>query len=161
MWSETLRLEMEIAPDVARISAARRVVDELTAHVASNEDVAWRLGMATHELLENVLKYGEDEGASVHLDFGVRDGARVASLRVRNRSRGDHIASLKRIVGAIQGAEDPWAFYLAAMEETSKKTEGSGLGLARIRAEGDMEIGLALEDDDYVCIEAQLALEDA
>jgi len=161
MLSEALSLEMAIAPDTERISTARRVVDDLTGHVAPGEDAAWRLAMATHELLENVLKYGGPEKASVRLDFGVKDGARVASLRVRNRSTVDNIATLKQIIGAIHDAPDPWAFYIAAMEETSKRTHGSGLGLARIRAEGEMAIDLALEDDDYVCIEAQLALEDA
>jgi hypothetical protein len=48
--------------------------------------------------------------------------------------------------------------YVALMRETSKRKEGSGLGLARLRAEAGMELHLELEGSE-VCLTAQCLIE--
>jgi hypothetical protein len=58
----------------------------------------------------------------------------------------------------INRAPDPMEHYVTLMRETSKRTEGSGLGLARLRAEAGMDLELELEGSQ-VCITAQCNVE--
>lgn len=50
-------LEICFRPTVATINEARRLVAALYAPLVSDIDIAQRVAMTTHELLENALKY--------------------------------------------------------------------------------------------------------
>ena len=43
---------------------------------------------------------------------------------------------------AISAAADPFVHYQALMRQNARTVDESGLGLARIRAEGEMDLGL-------------------
>ena len=42
---------------------------------------------------------------------------------------------------------DPQQFYLGLMAETARRPTGSGLGLARVRAEADMDVSCVVDGD--------------
>ena len=52
----------------------------------------------------------------------------------------DEAEQLERFLVELQDAQDPVAFYDRTIQASAKRRHGSGLGLARIRAEGEMEL---------------------
>jgi hypothetical protein len=152
-----MRLEVALVPDPNGISMARDVVNDLSCRVLSDEDLGWRLGMATHELLDNARKYGSGRTADFLFYIEAAGAGHVANMKVRTRSNPEQIASLKETLAEIQGATDAWAFYLQAMQRTAAREEGSGLGLARIRAEGEMTLSASFDDDLVsICVELRV-----
>jgi hypothetical protein len=153
-----VRLEVAVVPDAAGISMARHVVDDLSRRVLSDQDLGWRLAMATHELLDNARKYGVGTTAELSLEITPAGAGQVANVRVRTQASPEQMAVLRGALEAVQGASDAWGFYLEAMHRTAARDVGSGLGLARIRAEGEMTLTATFEDD-YVSIRAELQVE--
>jgi hypothetical protein len=72
--------------------------------------------------------------------------------------RQEHIRPLQGLLERFNKATDPMAHYITLMRETSKRQEGSGLGLARLRAEAGMAVALEL-DGTQVCITATCDVE--
>jgi hypothetical protein len=153
-----VQLDVSLEHDSA-ISIAQRVVDDLSGRLFGDQDIGWRLAMATHELLDNALRYGRDGTANLVLLIEQVQGGRTASVRVRSRADGEAVQELRRRVGRLGEAKDAWAFYIDAMRQTARETTGSGLGLARLSAEGEMTVSLAEEAPDFVSVLAELRIE--
>ena len=98
------------------------------------------VAMAAYELLENLLKYA-GEGASVFdVEISNRAGGGHVRIRTTNIATSDRIDAVQRLVERIRGAADPISIY-DELILAGAGPESSGLGLARIRAEGEMEVG--------------------
>jgi hypothetical protein len=107
-------------------------------------DETQSIAMAAHELLENVVKYGGDGESSFEvavIDHG--DGASVR-LQTTNLAAPEHIDDLRCLVDRIRDTLDPVGLY-DELIASSVHREGSGLGLARIRAEGGMDLACSVE----------------
>ena len=146
-------VEVGFSPTIALISVVRTFVSDFYARVLSN-NVREMVAMATHELLENAVKYAIDDRATLRIDVEHREPSDRVSIRIRNRSAPANIQPLREVLTRMHQQPDPLAHYVALMRETAKRKHGSGLGLARIRAEAGMELSLELEGD-VVCILAQ------
>ena len=150
-------VEVGFSPTIALISVVRTFVSDFYARVLSS-NVREMLVMATHELLENAVKYGIDDRATFRIDVEHRDREDHASIRMQNRSTPDHIEHLRAVLGRIHEHPDRFGHYIALMRETAKREHGSGLGLARISAEAGMDLRLEV-DGDLVSIIAHCAVE--
>src|SRR4051794_23296170 len=150
-------VEVGFSPTIALISVVRAFVSDFYARVLSS-NVCEMVAMATHELLENAVKYGIDDRATLRVDVENRELSDRVSIRIRNRSAPVNIQPLREVMARMQAEADPLAHYVALMRETAKRKHGSGLGLARIRAEAGMELSLEV-DGDMVCILAQCDVE--
>ena len=96
-------------------------------------DRAYSASLATHELLENAVKYGRgDVRVRILLSDDERKVSRVA---VENTTTQAHIVNLRRIVGEVSRAEDAMEAYTRRMG-----ARDGGLGLVRIAAEGSMNL---------------------
>ena len=78
-------------------------------------------------------------------------------MRASNRATPEQAAELTRRIDALLGASNPTEFYVGLMRESALR-DGSGLGLARIRVEGEMQLSLTL-DGDQVTISATTQVE--
>jgi hypothetical protein len=138
--------ELAFQPSVALTSLVRRFVSEFYAHVLRDPDLVARLALATHELLENTIKYSVD-GESV-LRVAIERASGVVTVHTSNRSDTGHIDSLRGRFAEMNAAADPFAFYQTLLRRTAHEKNGSGLGLARIRYEGEMDLALEVEGPD-------------
>jgi len=100
--------------------------------------------MAAHELLENVVKYSAEGTGSFDAEICDRGGQAYVRLQTRNSAAPEDMSDLRRLVDRIGRAPDPVAIY-DELVAASPHREGSGLGLARLRAEADMDIACSAE----------------
>jgi len=151
-----MNFSMEFFPSIKAISVTRRFVTDLAIECLHDADLAARVALVAHELLENSLKYSVDGAASLTIDVSPADDTNMRSVSVGVWCRGQasHTDTLRRALDEIAAAEDPSAYYLSAMRRSAKRASGSGLGLARIRAEGEMDLTGDFEGDG-VCVRAR------
>lgn len=129
------------------VTALSTLVCEFCRGLISDAQVVSRFHMAAQELAENLVKYSV--GSEVKLAAmltGTREDARL-SLRATNRSTPAQIDQVERRLAALVNATDPAAHYDRLIRESAPCAEGSGLGLARLRAEGDLSLDYAIDGD--------------
>jgi anti-sigma regulatory factor (Ser/Thr protein kinase) len=150
---------MNFRPNVELISVVRRFVSEFYDQILVDKDATSRVAMATHELLENAVKYSSDGETSVCIDI-VDDGTRSQiAIRIGNRARPDQVELVRTAFQEMKDMPDPDEYYQMVMRRTAKRKDRSGLGLARVRAEGEMTMACEIQDDNTVTILAQTQVE--
>lgn len=111
-----------------------------------------QLSMAAHELMENALVYGPEGSSSfsIAIDPDPEDPANryLVSIKTRNRADPHQQATVRQRLHALSEAEDPAAYYLGLMAASARCPEGSGLGLARIRVEAQMDLSCVVDGDE-------------
>jgi anti-sigma regulatory factor (Ser/Thr protein kinase) len=130
--------ELEFTPNLRLVPIVRRFVSDFYGEVFEDPEIISRLALATHELMENSVRH--NSGGEARLTVELRDvaGEKHISVRIGNPAWPENIAKLRRLMEAIEQAPDVFQFYLQLMGQTARQAEGSGLGLTRIRAEGEM-----------------------
>ena len=140
-------------PNIKLISTVRRFTEAFYDEIIDDREMSERVALATHELLENAVAYATDGETSVRVEVHPE----YLAVRTWNRAKPERLAELKAMIDELHATKDPDRYYQAMMEKTAFRNDGSGLGLARIRAEADMTITYEL-DADQVCIEAKAPL---
>ena len=133
-------------PNISLVSTVRRFTGDLYRRVLDQE-LASRLAVATHEMLENAVTYANDGDTAIRIDVENN----VLTIRTWNRAAKERIDEIRTGIDRLMAANDPEAYYLEQMLVASKRTDGSGLGLARVRSEAEMHLSYELEND-RVCI---------
>jgi two-component sensor histidine kinase len=110
-----------------------------------DRDDSDRVAMASHELMENVLKYSDGAMSSFELTLSRRADAGHVFIRTRNGATSERRRDAETRIGSIGRAVDPATVY-DELVATSPARSGSGLGLARIRAEADMTVRCVSDD---------------
>ncbi len=124
------------------VSEIRRLVERIHLRVGSTRTDAARFAMATHELLENAIKFSIDGTARLRIEVTETGEVRI---QTRNRATAVHREDLATLAAELAAAADPMTFYVGLMARAP--TSRGGLGLGRIAAEGDMAIGFVFHDD--------------
>lgn len=133
-------LSFEKKPEL--VSIVRRFVSEFYDRTLADPDATSRVALATHELLENAVKYSRDGRAQVRIEVSGH-GQRVrVRIRTRNRAYPEDAAHIKRTIDEMSSM-DADVYYLSLMRKNASRTDGSGLGLARIHAEAEMAMSVA------------------
>jgi two-component sensor histidine kinase len=127
------------------VSIVRRFVEETFEKLVGDPEAVFRVSMTAHELLENGSKYAVGHRAVLRVTLDEAEGDARAQIAISNETTPEHIDRLRTRIDEIAAAEDPFALYQAFMRRTSKLRDESGLGLARIRAEGEMTLGLEVQ----------------
>ncbi len=141
--------DMTFAPNLRIVSVVRRFVLSLYERLLECGDTSAQMALVTHELLENAVKYNTDDSTFLRVSMtSGREASRVVmTIRTRNRAKRDDIVSAERLICRVRDTEDPVMLYHELIAASVSASVGSGLGLARIRAETDMRIDLTIDGD--------------
>jgi anti-sigma regulatory factor (Ser/Thr protein kinase) len=143
-------IELNFRPNVQLVSVVRRFVSEFYQRTLGDPDGSSRVALATHELLENAVKYSKDGETTIRIEVSAAAKPREVTIMLRNRAEDSHIAAIREIVDGVAAAKDAFAYYQQLLLAKAKRREGSGLGLARICAEAEMNITLRVDGEDTV-----------
>lgn len=145
-----LNFGLQLQPQPRMVSVVRRFVEESFEKMVGDADAVHRVSLAVHELLENAAKYavGDQTGLTVHFDAQ----GPTASIKLTNQTTPEHIARLRACIDAIQAAAEPFVHYRNLMRSTCSMDAESGLGLARIRAEGELNLSLEIRGNTVTII---------
>ena len=139
--------ELTFRPDLELVTDVRAFVEQLYQRVLHDKELSGRLAIATHELLENAVKYSLDGETSLRIDVAPAAGARAIAVRTRNRADARHVTTLRGYLDEMQASDDPTAYYLSRMRRAAGGADVSQLGLARIRCEAEMQLSCSVEGD--------------
>ncbi len=143
---EDAYFELSFSPNVQLVSMVRRFVAEFYSESLGNEEVTSRLEVATHELLENAVRYSADGNTAIRIGIKREPELRI-QINTANRAELPYIVTMRHTLEELIAAPDPDAHYQLLMRRSIKRTEGSGLGFARVRAESGMIISYQVEGD--------------
>lgn len=152
----SVQLRLMSSPSVRVIASTRRLIEELCEPLIG-ADAGSQIAMVVHELMENLAKYAV--GGTLRLDVAILTSENHYQIHVTaaNRASPDHLDALEKILQDIATSRDPRATHLKYMNQSVTRGEGSGLGLTRIRAEGDMEISYSRSGDE-ITVRAEATL---
>jgi anti-sigma regulatory factor (Ser/Thr protein kinase) len=139
--------ELEFRPNVVLVSVVRRFVADFFNQVLSDPDAVSRVALATHELLENAVRHATDGVTTIRIDLEPADEGDCITIRLTNRAPEEKRKELVALFEEMRSISNPHEHYRTLMRRYAKRTEGSGLGLARIRAEAEMLLDYGLDDD--------------
>lgn len=140
-------------PNIKLVSTVRRFIAEFYRRVLVDQELSSRLALATHELLENAVAYATDGETAIRIEI---EGDKLVAC-TWNRTSPERLSALRSTIDEMNQAADPDRFYQEMLIRASKRTDGSGLGLARIRAEAEMNLTYEI-DKDRVCLLATTAI---
>jgi hypothetical protein len=149
-------IRFDYRPRVRLIASTRALVTDLCDQLLDDADATARVAMAAHELMENVAKYSSGGEGSVEVELSKRNGQSYVQVSTKNRASAEQRETLRQLIGELSRAVDPIAYYDSVIVK-SLRSKGSGLGLARIRAEGKMDVQLSIEGDE-VTVSAQASV---
>jgi anti-sigma regulatory factor (Ser/Thr protein kinase) len=144
-------------PSSAFVQRVIRWLTDFCQLTLADLEMVARLRLAVSELVENVVKYGMQPNVSVEVQLIERDGAPILRLGTRNRTSPEYLERAVELLSKLKHAPDPIAYYDRLVRETAPKAGVSGLGLARIRAEGELELDFKVDGDElWIWVEAPI-----
>ena len=144
----TLLLTMTSFSNARMVSAISKLLCEFCRSLVEDPDVASRFHMVAQELAENLMKYSSGSNISVSAELLSIDGNPTLRLEARNRTTPERLRAVELHLRELMNAQDPIARYDRLVLETAPKQDESGLGLARIRAEGGFNLNYRIEGDE-------------
>jgi anti-sigma regulatory factor (Ser/Thr protein kinase) len=148
------QLDLSIWRDMTMVSVIRRFVEEVYEQVFDDLDAVSRITLAAHELLENAVKYSSDGPARIRVSLERGEETDRIAIAVTNRADHRNLAALQAVFQEMQAVSDPLVHYQTLLRRNYKRKDGSGLGLARVQAEGEMLLTLEVSDGHEVCLRA-------
>jgi hypothetical protein len=143
---EDAYFELSFSPNVQFVSTVRRFVAEFYSESLGSDEITSRLEVATHELLENAVRYSADGNTTIRVGIKRSPELRV-QIDTSNRAELAYIVTMRHTLDELIAAGDPAAHYQVLMQRSLKRAKGSGLGLGRVRAESGMTISYEVKGD--------------
>jgi hypothetical protein len=156
---DTLSLDLTFVPDASDPSEIRHFVESHYRRVVTDAEQLARVGMAAHELLENAVKYATDGTARFTVEITRNGEAQHVRITLSNRAGERHRNQLQRLFAEMASSADALEHYDRLLRSPVERPLGlgAGVGLARVRAEGQMRLTLSC-DGDRVCLRAEAEL---
>jgi hypothetical protein len=140
-----LDLPLSVSPNM--VSPTRRIIEAKLGPALDDEDAIFRVAMTAHELLENAAKYASDGKARLEVSIKPRGEDAIVRVVVTNNATREHIDQLGACYAEMNANRDAMAHYFSLMRMNAKAGALSRLGLARVRAEGEMDIEVDVQGD--------------
>lgn len=139
--------ELRFSPCDQLISIVRRFVLSFYGSILDDEELSSQLALATHELLDNAVKYGTTPTAELAVTVIPEGDAHRIVVSIRNRAELRHIGEADRIIRELQAADSIFDHYQDLLHVAADRVDGSGLGLARIAAETRLQLTSRVDGD--------------
>lgn len=144
----TIGLRFGDRPSISMIACSRRFVQELYEPMVG-PDASSRVAMVVHELAENLTKYAADGPVRMEIDlFTDPEQGQLVRISATNAVTRPRLETLKAVLDELSTSSDSRATYLEYMNRSLSYQSGSGLGLARILAEGEMKLHYTNTDNE-------------
>jgi hypothetical protein len=143
--------EMSFCPSLDLVSVVRRFVGAFYERVLTDADLAGRVALAAHELLENAVKYSVDGETYIRMDVLEHE----VVIRTRNRADPDHVRVVRDRLEALRDSGDPDGFYHALIRDSARAPQRGGLGLGRVASEAGMELSMVVDANGLVELTAR------
>jgi hypothetical protein len=140
-----LDLPLSVSPNM--VSPTRRIIEAKLGPVLDDEDAIFRVAMTAHELLENAAKYASDGKARLEVSVQPRGEDAIVRVVVTNNAAREHIDQLGTCYAEMSSNQDAMAHYFSLVRINAKAGAVSRLGLARVRAEGEMDIEIDIQGE--------------
>jgi hypothetical protein len=150
-------IRLEFVPDMRLVWRTSRYVRDFYGTILEDPEASARVMLAAHELMENSAKYSADGVGQLEIQLVERGGQSYVQIRTSNRATPERLAELRRFFDENGQTPDPIAFYDQMIARTAQRSDGSGLGLARIRAEAEMTLHYTVAGDE-VTVTAETAV---
>jgi hypothetical protein len=150
-------LSIEFEPSQPFADGLIRWLTQFCELTLEDVEAASRAQMAVNELVENVVKYGMNPSVGVEVELERLANSSVLTLRTKNRTTPERLAATINLLRALEEAPDPVAYYDQLVVASAPKADVSGLGLARIRAEGDLDVHYEVHGDQ-LCLSVSAIL---
>ncbi|HEX4477021.1 MAG TPA: hypothetical protein VH142_18150 [Polyangiaceae bacterium] len=115
-----------------------------------DDAIGERVAVVVHELVENAIRYGNDKELELRIERGVTE----VLVRVANTTSDEQAENLKRTFAELHRVSAAEAYVQALKRAATLPETQSGLGLARIRHEGRVNLDLSITPG-RVCITAR------
>lgn len=137
-------VELKFGPKWTYVSTVRSFMQNFLAVTFENKIKADKISMAVSELVENAVKYSEQEDAFIRLRI-LNEGHMVEVLVV-NHCTEDQANIVTEFIREINSMP-PLEAYMEMMRRSVNSPNKSQLGLARIRyeAEGSLDVNYAYD----------------
>jgi len=143
------RVSMALSPPTSFVQSVVCWLTHLSQLTTQDLEMQSRVRIAVAELTENVIKYGRRGSQRVDIALEQRRGQLYLRIETRNSAPERDIGRAVELLSQIRDSVDPIAYYdQLILSVAPTRTPGvSGLGLARIRAEGELELDYRVEGD--------------
>ena len=152
MATETHSVDLSFHPCLESVTAVRRFLEVHLGRLIHDSQLISRMAVTVHELLENAAKYSTGGGSRLRVELDP-SGLRGLSISVANEADPRHLPDLQAAIAELTSAEDPFEVYQRYLLRAATRDEGSGLGLARICIEAQMDVTLELSGQS-ICVKA-------
>lgn len=140
----TLVVTMSAFPGERMVTAVSSLVSEFCKTLLWDRDIADRFHMAAQELAENLVKYSSGSEVSLTAELIAGEDNTVLQLAARNHSTKEQLDAVELRLRELTTTDDPVELYDRLIRETAPLEDGSGLGLARIRAEAELDVDYSI-----------------
>jgi anti-sigma regulatory factor (Ser/Thr protein kinase) len=135
-------LMLRMKPPWVFVDEIRRFVESFCSCACPGQSREAQIALAVHELMQNAIP--QAGGEDVDLTLQVDPLANRIEIAVSNPCSDDQFHELLERVERLNSEPDALRSYLRAMSEAPATSRG-GLGLARIRFEGQLELAVLRE----------------
>ena len=139
-------------PNEYLVSAISQLVGDFCQIGLRDLDISSRFHMAAHELAENITKYATTSRVSLEVELSETEGVHMLSVRTKNQTSPDRLIEVEKRLKELKATKDPMGLYDRMIEETAPLEGVSGLGLARIRAEGGLDFDYRINGDELTLV---------
>ena len=148
----SLYICLSFFPNEYLVSAISQLVSDFCQIGLRDLDISSRFHMAAHELAENITKYSTTSRVSLEVELAEVDGVHTLSVRTCNQAAPERLAELEKRLEELKTTPDPVGLYDRMIEQSAPLEGVSGLGLARIRAEGGLDFDYSIRGNEVTLV---------
>lgn len=158
MVEQDTYFELSFAPSMELVSVVRRFVGAFYERLLTDSEVAQRVALAAHELLENAVRYSVDGETSIRLEVKREGPSPTFIIRTRNRTTPDNARTLQSLLEEIQTSGNADAHYMTLLHRSTLPANvdvRGGLGLGRVASEAEMDLSCKIIEGGMVELSAR------